>query len=233
MEINSYNDESKHKKLVEDLKSLPKIKAPENFEYNLMTRIQNQNFGDVKKERLQFNVIKFLAPSAVVVTAFIIFFLFFSTSQQQIDNPFMVEPPAIVSDSQATIASSKNELALNESKSAAESPERITEPRIKKEDNISPVERIQLNDAVIKKQSKYPINTRRSVALDDFISGDSRQKSTLERGNIVNNGEETTDFDGFYIRQEPDKATITKYRSLIDSVKKAQMKADSSKRARK
>ena len=73
--MNNYNIESKQSKLIEDLKSLPKIKAPENFEYNLMTRIQNQNFGDVKKERMPFNLVKFLAPSAVVVTGLIIFFL--------------------------------------------------------------------------------------------------------------------------------------------------------------
>ena len=52
MEKKDYNIDSKQSKLIEDLKSLPKIKAPENFEYNLMTRIQNQNFGDVKKERM-------------------------------------------------------------------------------------------------------------------------------------------------------------------------------------
>ena len=233
MKIKNYSDESNHKKLMEDLKSLPKIKAPENFEYNLMTRIQNQNFGELKKERVPFNIIKFLAPSAVVVTAFILFFLFYSPSQQQIDNPFMIDPPAIVSDSQGTITSTNKDLAFNNQTSASESQTRTVEPQINKQGEGNLDVKPQTNDAVVKRQGKYPINSRRSVALDDFISGDSQQKSTMERGNIVNNGEQAPDFDGFYIRQKPDKATITKYRSLIDSVKKAQMKADSIKKARK
>ena len=72
-----YNDEeNKFSELLNDLKDLPKIKAPDNFEYNLMTRIQNKNFGTVEKERPQFNLVKFLAPSAVVVATIILIFIF-------------------------------------------------------------------------------------------------------------------------------------------------------------
>ena len=76
---NFYNEEKKYSKLVNDLKNLPHIKAPENFEFNLMTRIENKNFGDSKiPKTTSFNIFKFLAPSAIVLTAFILFFIFFS-----------------------------------------------------------------------------------------------------------------------------------------------------------
>ncbi len=220
---NIYNNESSHSKLIEDLKSLPKFQAPENFEYNLMTRIQNKNFGETQKERIPFNLTKFLAPSAVVVTGLIIFFVFFSTSKRQTENPFMAIPPAIVNDS------SKN-IALN---NQVESQGSITEPSMAAQNKNSLNARIQPNDVVVKKQSKYPINSRRSISLDDFISGDSQQNSNLERGNVVSDGGNSDEFDGFFVRQSPSKETIAKYRAYIDSLKKAQMKADSLKNAQK
>jgi len=231
MGINSYNNETEQSKLIEDLKTLPKIKAPENFELNLMTRIQNQNFGEVKEERANFNFIKFLAPSAVVVSAVIIFFLFFSNSNHQIDNPLMTEPPAIISDSQGSIISSQTDIALNEI-NKKETPEisKQTE-RIAPDAGIN--KQVKRNEVASENISKYPISRNRSVALDDFISGDAQKRNNIQQGNVVNNGEETADFDCFFVRQQPDKETIAKYRAMIDSVKKAQLKADSIKNARK
>lgn len=231
MGINSYNNETEQSKLIEDLKTLPKIKAPENFELNLMTRIQNKNFGEVKEERANFNFIKFLAPSAVVVSAVIIFFLFFSNSNHQIDNPLMTEPPAIISDSQGSIISSQTDIALNEI-NKKETPEisKQTE-RIAPDAGIN--KQVKRNEVASENISKYPISRNRSVALDDFISGDAQKRNNIQQGNVVNNGEETADFDGFFVRQQPDKETIAKYRAMIDSVKKAQLKADSIKNARK
>ncbi len=232
MGINSYNNEAEQSKLINDLKSLPKINAPENFELNLMTRIQNQNFGEVKEERAQFNFIRFLAPSAVVVSAVIVFFLFFSDANRQIDNPLMTEPHAIISDSQGNIASSKTDLVVNETQVNKQNTG-VVSKQVEGIVNLGNDTRIQKNDGAIESKSKYPISRNRSVALDDFISGDTQKRTSIQQGNVVNNGEESADFDGFFIRQQPDKETISKYRALIDSVKKAQVKADSIKNARK
>lgn len=231
MGINIYDNDSKHSKLVEDLKSLPKEKAPDNFEFNLMARIQNKNFGNLKEEKSQFNIIKFLAPSAVVVTALIVFFMFFLPNQQQIDNPLMSDPSAILSDSQGGISNSGN-TAMN--KTPASTSSKITEPVLSKQNrnNLNAV--VKPNDVVVKPSNKYPIFRNRSVSLDDYISGEVNEASTIDRGNIVNGGEQTAqDFDGFLVRQKPDKALTEKYRAMIDSVKKAQMKKDSVKKALK
>jgi len=232
MEIKDYNNvKSKHSKLIQDLRSLPKIKAPENFEYNLMTRIHNQNFGGIKKERVHFNLIKFLAPSAVVVTGIILFFIFFST-EQQIDNPFMSEPPAIVTDSQSAAPTVGKELTINNTVTTPRLTTRNAKSGIIKEEKFPDV-KINQNDVVLRKYDKYPINKNRSIALDDFISGDSQQKTTIQRGNVVNEGVAAPEFDGFFIRQDTDKDTVAKYRALIDSVIKAQKKSDSLKKLRK
>ena len=80
---NIYNTEdSKQTDLLKDLKALPKINAPENFEFNLMTRIQNKNFGLVEDEKPTFNFIKVFAPSAAVVTVIILFFVFYPQGDQ-------------------------------------------------------------------------------------------------------------------------------------------------------
>jgi hypothetical protein len=215
---NNYDIESKESKLVEDLKSLPKVKAPENFELNLMTRIQNQNFGEIKEERPRFSYFKFLAPSAVVITAFILFFVFFYPGQPKINN---LQQPAVMSDSQGNIASVKTDLAQNNTE-------------VKK--SVAAGQRVA-NDAVTQQNqsniTKYPINRNRSVSLDDYISGESEKSSNVQQGNVVNDGENATDFDGFFVRQKSDKATIAKYRSVMDSLKKAEMRADSIKKAQK
>jgi hypothetical protein len=219
MGINNYDIESKNSKLVEDLNSLPKIKAPENFELNLMTRIQNQNFGEIKEEKPRFSYFKFLAPSAVVVTAFIVFFIFFYPNQQRINN---FQPQAVVSDSQGSVASLKTDLAQNN-------------PLIK--ESVTHDQKIIGNNSVPKQSNnnvaKYPINRNRSVSLDDYISGESERSSNVQQGNVVNGGEDAPNFDGFFVRQKSDKETIAKYRSVIDSLKKAEMKADSIKKAQK
>lgn len=215
---NNYDIESKNSKFVEELKSLPKIKAPDNFELNLMTRIQNQNFGEIKEEKPRFSYFKFLAPSAVVVTAFIVFFIFFYPSRQRINN---FQPQAVVSDSQGNVASLKTDVARNN-------------PEIKK--SVAFEQKSTSNSALQQGNSnivKYPINRNRSVSLDDYISGESERSSNVQQGNVVNSGENAPDFDGFFVRQKSDKETIEKYRSVIDSLKKAEMKADSIKKAQK
>jgi hypothetical protein len=218
MGMNNYDIESKNSKLVEDLKSLPKVKAPENFELNLMTRIQNQNFGEIKEEKQRFSYFKFLAPSAVVVTAFIVFFIFFYPSQQRILN---FQPQPVVSDSQGSVASLKTDVARNN-------------PEIKK--SVAFEQKSTSNSASQQSNSniaKYPINRNRSVSLDDYISGESERSSNVQQGNVVNGGEDAPNFDGFFVRQKSDKETIEKYRSVIDSLKKAEMRADSIKKAQK
>ena len=54
--------------LKKDLKNLPKVNAPENFEFNLMTRIQNKNFGTMEDKRTKFSWIKFLTPALALRT---------------------------------------------------------------------------------------------------------------------------------------------------------------------
>src|SRR3989339_87848 len=214
-----YNeDESKFSEMLNDLKGLPKIKAPDNFEYNLMTRIQNKNFGALEKERPQFNWIKFLAPSAVVVSAIILFFIFLPSSQE--NNNQLLQQTKLQNNQSVTDNSQSAKNELNDQQSVSSNN--------KTQSNSSNL--LGSKEQIAKPNTRSPLNDSRSIKLDDYISGANKNQSNTNRGNIVNNGEESSPYDSFVVSEKPDKKTLERYRAVVDSIKKAQQKADSLKK---
>ncbi|MFA7229375.1 MAG: hypothetical protein WC061_10100 [Melioribacteraceae bacterium] len=217
-----YNEEEqKQTGMIRDLKKLPKIKAPENFEFNLMTRINNKNFGNAEHGREKFNWLKFLAPSAAVVTAVILFFIFLP-SNEQIDNSFtgaqkMIDSQSITGNSNAA----GNELMYKQGNmpDAAASKNSQIETRPKA---VTP----PLNSL------RLPFGYSRSVSLDDYIRG-GNNSGDMQRGNVVNSGDSETPFDGFFVVEKPDQNTLKKERARIDSLKNAKNVADSLKKIQK
>lgn len=215
------NEENKFSEMLKDLKELPKIKAPDNFEYNLLTRIQNKNFGKTEKKRPQFSWVKFLAPSAVVVSAIILFFIFFPSSHEN-NNQLLQQTK--IQDNQSAVnnsSSAKNELNNQQS----------NQSNTKLQSNPSVL--LGSNDRAAKPGARPRINDSRSIKLDDYISGANKNQSNTNRGNIVNNGEEPSQYDGLIVSEKPDKKTLERERAVVDSIKKAQLKADSLKKVQK
>lgn len=221
-----YN-ENDYKNLVKDLKELPKINAPENFEYNLMTRIQNKNFGSVQDETPKFNWLKFLAPSAVVVTAIILFFIFLPQANQT-NNPLLTQPKNI--DSQSIV---DNSAKVTEGlvKKNLQQKEFYAQPNQDKAGNTQSM--ISSNNSAAPRSGLMPLSSKKSVAVDDYISGQNSNQKDMLRGNIVNSGDQPSEFEGLLVPQKTDQKTVQKYRAQADSVKKAQAKADSLKKAQK
>ncbi|MEJ5350661.1 MAG: hypothetical protein WHS65_03615 [Melioribacteraceae bacterium] len=222
MGINSYSDdEVKFSKLINDLKELPKIKTEENFEYNLMIRIQNQNFGYLTEEKPQFGIIKFVIPSAIV-SIIILFILFLPAAEQKVENPLMVDPPKI---SESDSLSNSQILSSNSGT--------IVKPRKKiNRENALTENVVSEANSPVNSKLKYPINRSRSVSLDEYLSGQNPGRNNLQRGNIVRSGEEEFDFDGFLLPQPLDQKSLEKYRRMIDSIRKAEAKRDSLRRIR-
>lgn len=224
MEINSYNDdELKFSKLLKDLKELPQIKTEENFEFNLMMRIQNKEFGNLNEdEKPQFGIIKFLIPSAVV-SVIILFILFLPNTEPPVDNPLMTDPPQI----------SNNDLINNNLLSTGtetintKTKRKIITEKNKANNRMNDRE----NNALTNPKIKYPLDQGRSVSLDDYLSGQNSKNGNLQRGNVIRSGENEFDFDGFLMPQTLDQQTLQKYRRMIDSIKKAEAKADSIRRS--
>ncbi len=217
-----YNDEeNKYSKLLKDLKELPKIKSPDNFEYNLLTRIQNKNFGKMIIERPQFSWAKFLAPSAVVVTTITLFFIFFPASQE--NNNQLLQQTKPGNNQSVTDKTTQDQIKLNSQQSVS--------PNQKLQPNSSVL--LESNNQTAKQSVRSPFYDSRSIRLDDYISGSNKNQSNTNRGNIVNNGEEPSRYDGFIVSEKPDKKTLERYRAVVDSIKKAQLKADSLKKVQK
>lgn len=212
---NIYNEETKQSKLINDLKNLPQIKAPENFEFNLMTRIQNKNFESELEERQKFNLMKFFAPSAAVVAVVLLFFVFYP-QRQEIQNQISNQPK--LADTQKIVEQSI-------------SHENSSKQNIAAKDNIVNRNTQQIQTSNPKKLQGL-FNSQKSVSVDDYISGNSEDRTQMQRGNIVNSGSEPI-VDGFYLEKQVDKKTIEKYRTALDSLKRAQLKADSLKKAQK
>ena len=174
-----------------------------------------------------------MAPSAAVVTLLILFFLFLPNSEQQIEDPLMSDPPAInyntdkepVPSSISEPGSSDSRLRQNENNTMNREGQTFLNQDYKVV--------VRPNDVVVKEKANYPIFRNQSVKLDDYISGNNQRNNNLMQGNVVRSGEDEFDFEGFLLRQQPDQRTIQKYRDMIDSVKRAQAKADSIKKASK
>lgn len=85
-------EENINKKLLDDLRNLPKVSAPYNFEEELWKKIYNP---EVKKESFWqklFSTNKLIPASATAVAIIIIFFLVRPNSSDY-EDPLMIEPP--------------------------------------------------------------------------------------------------------------------------------------------
>ncbi len=137
-------------KLIELLRSLPREKAPENFEFNLMTRIKNKNFGELQKES-SGNLMWILIPSASIVTAaVVVLMIMFSSVQENI--PLNVKPPAIVSKKTETfvVINSKSKL---------------------KKGKLEAIKIVKAKtDAVSKQKIIIPINKEEELSVDKFLN---------------------------------------------------------------
>lgn len=81
-----------NKKFLDDLKNLPKVSAPENFEEGLWRKIYS---ADDKKEffiQKIFSINRFIPAAATLVAIVIVFFLINSNASDY-EDPFMIEPP--------------------------------------------------------------------------------------------------------------------------------------------
>lgn len=84
MGINIYNDnEKKLSETLNALKELPKVNAPDDFEFNLMIKITNGEFEPEAEEKRQSKLLWILTPAALVVTAVILFVTFSKSELDQ------------------------------------------------------------------------------------------------------------------------------------------------------
>lgn len=81
-----------NKQLLDDLKNLPKVSAPENFEEGLWKKIYAKEERKESYWQKIFSLNKFIPATATVAAIIIIFFLITNNSSDY-EDPFMIEPP--------------------------------------------------------------------------------------------------------------------------------------------
>ena len=93
MKKNGYNfNDDQFEHVANLLKDLPKIKAPNNFEYNLKIKIENKNFDLNTSEQKAFSIWKVFIPATGLIVASVFSFFFFSNSAENFENPFQIQP---------------------------------------------------------------------------------------------------------------------------------------------
>ena len=88
------NDEKKYEKVINTLKNLKKVKAPENFEADLKRRINSEKFSKEEKKGFWQNIFvpaKLIPSIGLVVVAVVVFFVV-ETNSEEMENPFLIEP---------------------------------------------------------------------------------------------------------------------------------------------
>lgn len=224
MEVNNNKskEEEKFSDVVKALKSLPKVKADDNFEFNLMTRINNKNFEMHTPEKV-FSVKRIFAPAAALAFSVIIVFFLVSDSGGNIENPFLIEPTM----RQDFSAAKSDTIELRSTSQNFVASEQSEQSMVTRSTTNSGVFRVvvQPSDAVTVEPVQLPFNDENAVDLDSFVSGESgNSRPNLNRGALVSGGNTASSFDGFLISERPSKECIESHKARLDSLKNLQEK---------
>ncbi len=187
------NAEEKFTEVIKLLKSLPKEGAPENFEFELYTKIENKNFvieaADTGKRKFPTWL---LAPIFTAAIGTLVLFLLLNNFNNR---PTM--PP---------LTAASGELAVKAKKT-------IIQPK----ENFRIV--VNKNDVIIKEKVTLPFNPAKSIRLDGYLNSNRKFGESTIKGpkNFVSQRNSYFEFPGF-IPVEDNPRIINKLKAEIDSI---------------
>jgi len=178
------------------LKSLPKVDAPDNFEFNLMTKIQNNNF-EVKSEKKKSWLSWSLTPAvAFATTVFVVLFFLFG-GEESYNNPWETPPQLMEQNvADAQVLNSKTEKV-----------------EVKKKQNPK---RLTVRNGI---QKDYPFDKGSSINFDEYLqseAGRAGSNNAQLAGGVSSND---SPFDGFFLRQRKIAERNDSLRREEDSLK--------------
>lgn len=201
--------------LLNDLKNLPRIQAPDNFEFNLHTKIQNGSFelnGESAPKKSFYWVT--IPAFSLILSAVVLFFVVDVRPVEQ-EDLLMSHPEPITS-------SIERESSTNSSVSKHGNSTEIAQIDLP---SNSPGFRMVLkqNDVVVKERINYPFDLTQSVDLD-------KQFGTSVEGNepnpnpirTVGAGTDNTGFAGFLVRVPMTLDERKALKARLDSIKQIQ-----------
>jgi hypothetical protein len=189
MNEEKFTDDNEFSELKKLLKEIPKVKAPDNFEFNLMTKIQNQNF-EVKSEKKKSIFSWALTPAiAFAVSVFLVLFLF-TNEDDLLDNPWNSTPRLI----ENNIAEVNSDQPKTSAKKKSSSPKA----------NKSISNKVSSNNLVAEtnNQKDFPFEKGTSVNLDEGLQIDSNPNSNTGSARLAGSSNSNTSrFNGFFLRE--------------------------------
>jgi len=209
MKTNFYNsNENKFEKLISLLKELSQDKAPDDFEFKLMTKIHNGNFKLNEPHRNKWWTLWIVVPAFTLTTAIVILFFVFNSTVTYDDNPLLAKPQL----RQDVIASKNNSINFKEIKNKKTAVAK---------NEYSAV--LKANDVVVNKKVKLPFSTTNSINLDSYLNNKRSLNNVITPGRLVEANEEYFNFDGFFSAIPSDGKTLEKLRAKIDSIRKTEL----------
>ncbi len=220
MEENFYNDESKYGELIDLLKGLPKVDTPDNFEFNLMTKIKNGNF-DLNTKETNFFFGRYFLPATGLVGVFLIIFFVLSDPATEEINPFLQEPPVLKElKASASVPKIINDVIIAQkpvNKKGITSSGKNESSKSKKALRVV----VKPNDVISEEVVDLPFDPSKSVSVDEKIAEKSTVSTTNRRSALVGGASNGFGFDGFYIREKIDRKYLEAWKAKLDSIKRA------------
>ncbi len=216
MGTNLQNNDDQFDQIIKILKALPKTKTEDDFEFKLMTRIQNKNFI-IESEKRHIRTSWVLAPAFTAVAAAVLFFTLIN-NKVEFENLLMQDPQIRQEISAGPSPAVKDKALGNNSEAAAEiSPEK----EIAKNQNYRIV--VKPNDVVVKERIAPNFDESKSVDLDNFLN--QKSSTPVSPGRVLLTGSSTSpsfDFDGFIFPRTD--AQMEYLRKQIDSLRNLRQK---------
>ncbi|MBI9071731.1 MAG: hypothetical protein JEY94_09040 [Melioribacteraceae bacterium] len=205
------NYDQKFDKLINDLKGLPKVKADDNFEFNLMTKIQNGQFKSNLEPRKKFGLSWTLIPSTAIALSAVILFFIISDSSNDLENPFNVAPQL-----RGNVASQFEDSVNGNSKKAVEQ-ESFKEEK---------TDITQAENNLAKQNVKQQLANGRDLPLDNYINESPSEMRNSLSGTQTVSQTNRRNSSSVYIRVENSKEAIEKNKAKLDSLNKVMKKED-------
>lgn len=209
MNDEKFTEDNEFSELKKLLKEIPKVKAPDNFEFNLMTKIQNQNF-EVQPEKKKSIFSWALTPAiAFAATLFLVVFLY--TGNDEVgENPWNTTPRLI----ENSIAEVNQTKTSNTKKQKLKSNKQAT--------SNSENRNLAVGNS---KNKKFPFDKRTSVSLDDGLQTGSNTSAGIGSAQLAgSSNNNVSPFDGFFLREVERYHREDSLENLRDSLKQSENK---------
>ena len=227
MNKNRYNFiDNEYENIRKLLKELPKERAADNFEYNLMVRINNGNFEEDKYKEQKYSLWKVFIPVTGVVTAVFLYFFIFNFTEENSENIFQTIPQLrteISGNLNIPVTLTKNIFGKHKITSQDVV---LIEPEITdKSDNTIPKHKKKLK----KKNSTYhgmaalPFKIKNSTNLDAVVRNDRNRVNGTKadrRAALAGMQSSNNAFYGFFLGQELNRKEVEAMKARIDSIKR-------------